>query len=651
MANLSNPVTSSDNTGNTRGFEEFTIDSSHSLYVHPSDSPSSQLVSIPFNGTGFVHWRSSMVTSLSAKNKLGLITGKIAKPDTNSPLYSFWERCNDMVKAWIINSLTRDIAISVMCLPTAKEIWSDINDRFRQSNGSKYIQIQREISSTSQGSSDIATYFTKMKSLWDELSSAYVGPTCSCGALHKFIEDQYLFQFLSGLNDSYLTVKSGILMLSPLPSISKAYSLLQHDESQKESHPIGQGFSGDSLSFSASTSSNRTYNQKVNFDPKRNSSSSTSLFCKYCKRPGHVMEKCHKLHGYPPDFKFTKNKKSASCVQTDNFIPPGVLGRIPEPPIYHTPNSPVYVLNKEQYHHLRNLFHHTHLTPTPGPSSGESQATHGHANFADGDSAHFVGVCNMPISQYPAINSIVNCLSAQLGRSPWILDSGATNHMTPHKHFLHDIQPLSRPYLITLPNGYKVKVVSTGSLSLQHDITLGPSLKRPLEIGKADHGLYFLLPELSDTSHSVLHDPVSTVPSILHYDFSRVTWTHLLSSKSNAFSVIKAFATMVKVHFHSFVQTIRSDNAFELGGYPCGKKGYKLQNLSNHSIFFSRDVLFYEHIFPYSTSSHPSVFPPAAPLSDDTLPPISHSSPAPITPAVPLPDDHVTPRKIFVRVQ
>lgn len=26
-------------------------------------------------------------------------------------------------------------------------------------------------------------------------------------------------------------------------------------------------------------------------------------FCTHCKRPGHTMEKCYKLHGFPPDFK------------------------------------------------------------------------------------------------------------------------------------------------------------------------------------------------------------------------------------------------------------------------------------------------------------------------------------------------------------
>ncbi|XP_019235092.1 PREDICTED: uncharacterized protein LOC109215474 [Nicotiana attenuata] len=172
--------------------------------------------------------------------------------------------CNDMVKAWITNSVSREIATSVMCLKTAREVWKDINDRFGQANGSKYLQIQREISTTTQGSSDIATYFTKFRSLWDELNSSYVGPVCSSGALPKFIEDQQLFQFLNGLNESYSTVKSAIMMMNPLPPISKAYSLLQQDESQKVSLSNVSNFSGDSASFSVSTG----HQQIVRVSPK-----------------------------------------------------------------------------------------------------------------------------------------------------------------------------------------------------------------------------------------------------------------------------------------------------------------------------------------------------------------------------------------------
>ena len=48
-------------------------------------------------------------------------------------------------------------------------------------------------------------------------------------------------------------------------------------------------------------------------------------------------------------------------------------------------------------------------------------------------------------------------------------------------------------------------------------------------------------------------------------DYSISTWTHLLSCKSNALSLIKAFVEMVQTQYHATVETIRSDNAFELG--------------------------------------------------------------------------------------
>lgn len=43
------------------------------------------------------------------------MTDKVPQPPPNFPYYYFWERCNDMVKAWITNSLTMEIAVSVMC--------------------------------------------------------------------------------------------------------------------------------------------------------------------------------------------------------------------------------------------------------------------------------------------------------------------------------------------------------------------------------------------------------------------------------------------------------------------------------------------------------------------------------------------------------
>ncbi|XP_019259929.1 PREDICTED: uncharacterized protein LOC109237969 [Nicotiana attenuata] len=217
-------------------FAPFTIDPSHPFYIHPSDRPGTHLVSLPFDGTDFVSWRKSIPCSLSTKNKLGFINGRHARPSVDSPYYPHWERRNDVMIAWISNSLSKDIAINVLGYDTTREIWLDINERFGQSNGSKFIHIQKEICLMSQGSSDIATYFTRIRSLWDELHTTYVGPVCSCGALPKFLEELKLYQFLSGLNESYSSVKCNILLSSHVPSVSKAYSMLQHDEKQWSLH-------------------------------------------------------------------------------------------------------------------------------------------------------------------------------------------------------------------------------------------------------------------------------------------------------------------------------------------------------------------------------------------------------------------------------
>lgn len=220
-----------------------------------------------------------------------------------------------------------------------------------------------------------------MKSLWDELHSSYVGPVCSCGALLEFIEDQQLFQFLNGLNDSHLTVKSAIMMKNPFPPISKAYSLLQQDESQKEAHSSAPSFYSDTSSFLVSPGSsngNKTFSQKVNFESMRNN---TYVFCKYCKKPGHTMDKCYMFHKFLPDFKFTKSKKSASCVQTKTPFASSTPACAA--PVTQDSEPSTHAFTKEQYQHLLTLFHQAHL------SHGSA---HEGFNVANSAFAHFTGM-------------------------------------------------------------------------------------------------------------------------------------------------------------------------------------------------------------------------------------------------------------------
>uniref|UniRef100_A0A1S4C6M0 Retrotransposon gag domain-containing protein n=1 Tax=Nicotiana tabacum TaxID=4097 RepID=A0A1S4C6M0_TOBAC len=229
-----------------------------------------------------------------------------------------------MVLSWLLNSLSKEIAESVLYSQSAKDLWSDLEDRFGQANGAKLFQLQKELSSVVQGNSSVSTYFTKIKSLWDELDALNTFSVCvcecECGAKVKSLkahQDERLLQFLMGLNDIFIGVRSNILLSSPLPSIGQAYSFVIQDEKQREIHAT-PAYSGESASFIATNQqgSFRKFNenrmQKTSFESKKYLG-----ICSYCKKPGHNIQKCYRIHGFPADFKFIREKRFQGSAQAN----------------------------------------------------------------------------------------------------------------------------------------------------------------------------------------------------------------------------------------------------------------------------------------------------------------------------------------------
>ncbi|XP_060195546.1 uncharacterized protein LOC132624838 [Lycium barbarum] len=242
------------------------IDSNDPLYIHSSDSPGMSLVNFIFDGRGFQGWRRTILIALSAKNKLGFINGTCKMPDPDSSGFHAWNRCNDMVTSWLLNSLSKDIADSVIYSKTAKDLYTDLEQRFGQSNGAKLFHLQKELSDIVQGNTDVAGYYTKIKRLWDELDSLNADNKCNCNCtcggkdkLNKCLKDERLIKFLMGLNDTYSSARSNILMLKPLPNLNHAYSLLLQDENQRESYVNANGYTGSS-SFMAGKQANMNAN-------------------------------------------------------------------------------------------------------------------------------------------------------------------------------------------------------------------------------------------------------------------------------------------------------------------------------------------------------------------------------------------------------
>jgi hypothetical protein len=98
---------------------EFSVEFSSPFYLHHGDSPGTLLISQPLIGINYHTWKRSMTMALSAKNKLCFIDGSLMKPSVDAPEFAAWNRCNNMVLSWILNSVSQEIASSIIYIESA----------------------------------------------------------------------------------------------------------------------------------------------------------------------------------------------------------------------------------------------------------------------------------------------------------------------------------------------------------------------------------------------------------------------------------------------------------------------------------------------------------------------------------------------------
>ncbi|KAL3377397.1 hypothetical protein AABB24_003680 [Solanum stoloniferum] len=295
-----------------------------------------------------------------------------------------------MVTSWILNSLSKEISDIVEYVNNSIELWKELEDRYDQTNGAKLYQIQKKIDDLTQCVLDIIVYYTKMKKLWEELSTLNTKSLCTCictcGAkdnMYKAEQDRRLIQFLMGLNEVYIVIRGNILMMNPLPSIAQAFSLLIHKEKQREFRPAsrmpmdstslnvnfvntGRGSIDRSYrtNFSNSNSGNNN-NYERNGSYSGNDNNKNVIVCEYCKKQGHTKEKYYKLHGYPPGnniLNYKLNNGQSRQTNHQNFKGKKIVANVHSTSVdthgeecSQGNNNPNSVITQEQYDQIMNL--------------------------------------------------------------------------------------------------------------------------------------------------------------------------------------------------------------------------------------------------------------------------------------------------------
>lgn len=124
-----------------------------------------------------------------------------------------------------------------------------------------------------------------------------------------------------------------------MPTVAQAFRLILQEENHKEFANSGNSdsmaFLADKRNFNAGNSSygnsGNVKNNSQRFYGGNNTGGTASFgnnikrnvtkpganyYCTNCKVAGNIIERCFKIHGFPPNFKNFKNKKIAAVSQT-----------------------------------------------------------------------------------------------------------------------------------------------------------------------------------------------------------------------------------------------------------------------------------------------------------------------------------------------
>ncbi|XP_068487340.1 uncharacterized protein [Phaseolus vulgaris] len=293
------------------------------LYLHPGENPVASLVSPVLDSTNYHSWSRSIVTTLSAKNKVEFVLGTHPCPPTNDSTYSAWIRCNNMVVSWLVHSVSLPIRQSIIWMDVAVDIWNDLKTRYSQGDLSRISDLQSEASSLSQNDLSVTDYFTKLRVIWDELDNFRPNHVCVCQVkctcsvasdISKRKREDQAMQFLRGLNDQFNNIRSHVLLMEPVPPISKKISLVAQQERQLASNFLIPNINHASASRNSTPTcsfcgkfghTEKICFKKVGFPNQENKNfrfNSNRKICTHCGKNGHTIDTCYRKHGFPSGY-------------------------------------------------------------------------------------------------------------------------------------------------------------------------------------------------------------------------------------------------------------------------------------------------------------------------------------------------------------
>ena len=308
-------------------------------------------------------------------------------------------------------------------------MWDAIATYFDGTDMSQVYELQHRVTRMWQRGGLIKKYYNDLQGVWCEIDFRCPNSIEYATDIQKhnsLIQEERVYIFLDGLDDRLDNVRSDILQLKPFPTIEQAYAHVRREDTRQAVMTAGAETttSGAVMAIKGSRfgqpptlvmgKHHLSSKPKVPFDGGK---------CTHCGNTKHTRETCFKLHGYPEWWHELQARRKKG-----NTLPDEGIGR------------------------AATVTAEPQLSLIPMADSSTSKAT---------------GNCGQSFYS-----------SSHQNESEWIIDSGATDHMTfDPADFSHTTQP--QRTCIANANGVAYPVTGAGTVSLSSSLTLSHTLLVP----------------------------------------------------------------------------------------------------------------------------------------------------------------------------
>jgi hypothetical protein len=307
---------------------------------------------------------------------------------------------------WLWNSLEPDVFNNVSYLESSKDIWDTLHLMYSsEENITRIHELYQDMFSLQQGDRSIEEYFSLLQGMWDELN-VYQPLSTDLQKQQKYREEFRVAKFLSGLKPDLDPIISQILSGKDIPTVRETYARVRRaaisSSGVKDERSALVGHYDTPQGERGDHSSRRgTHNGRGGRGGRSGGGDRGPRKCTHCGRTNHTVDFCWKLHGKPA-------WANHATVDGDNSTP------ISEEQV---------LISKAEYDSILQR------------ASSSSMVASGNT-----------------------------CLHSSSSPS-WVIDSGASDHMTSNSSLLSNISNPCSPFSVTVANGTKTPVQGIGTVS------------------------------------------------------------------------------------------------------------------------------------------------------------------------------------------